>query len=354
MKLTKHALTLAALFLSAGLVHAELVRNLVSNKGGWTVNSVENEKGKVVFSEMIRTYETKQEVHLRVSFDGKNFHIDSSADWSNIPDAKSHSAEYKIDSAGNDSAWTGKAKVIEEADGMTWLRITEPNEPGAGDGISNAKKLFIYVGEIGSSVEWSFDLKGSNAAYKTMIDSFLNADAAAEEQPEADSPAKPSKGASKGKLVEHEYARPGDWGVHYFTHENGKFAYAGMIRGFDDGSMIRISTDDTHLHVDTMGDWEKLKGAPKDDSGNLVVTLASDESPGDDSLKYEGKIINDEGDKWLRISHSHDEPGGLADGFRNSKSLRLKFAGSKYWSFNLKGSHAANEKVLECIEKFRK
>ena len=44
----------------------------------------------------------------------------------------------------------------------------------------------------------------------------------------------------------------------------------------------------------------------------------------------------------------------LADGFRNSKSLRLKFAASKYWSFNLKGSHAADQKVLECIEKFKK
>jgi hypothetical protein len=344
----------SALFLSVGLIHAELVRTLVSDKGGWTVNSVANEKGKVVFSEMIRTYETKQEVHLRFSFDGKSFHLDSCADWSDIPDAKSHNAEYRLDSAGNESAWQGKAKVIEEADGMSWLRITEPNEPGAGDGISNAKKLLIYVGDVGSSVEWSFDLKGSNAAYKVMVDTFLNADAPAEEKPEAGSPAKPRKGASAGKLIEHEYARPGDWGVHYFTHGNGKFAYAGMIRGFDDGSMIRISTDDTHLHVDAMGDWDQLKGAPKDASGNIVVTLASDESPGDNSLKYKGKVINDEGDKWLRISHPHDEPGGLADGYRNSESLRLKFAGSKFWSFNLKGSHAANAKMDECVEKFKK
>lgn len=36
----------------------------------------------------------------------------------------------------------------------------------------NPKKLYIYVGDIGSSVEWAFDLKGSNAAYKAMIDSF--------------------------------------------------------------------------------------------------------------------------------------------------------------------------------------
>jgi hypothetical protein len=267
----KFIATFSSLLLSAGLIHAELVRTLVSDKGGWTVNSVANEKGKVVFSEMIRTYETKQEVHLRVCFDGEKFHIDSCADWSEIPDAKSHNAEYKIDSAGNDTAWKGKAKVIEEEDGLSWLRITEPNEPGVGDGISNAKKIFIYVGDIGSSVEWSFDLKGSNAAYKAMVDSFLTADASAAVKPEANSPAKPSKAATTGKLIEHEYARPGDWGVHYFTHANGKFAYAGMIRGFDDGSMIRISTDDTHLHVDASGDWDKLKGAPKDADGNIVV-----------------------------------------------------------------------------------
>jgi hypothetical protein len=350
----KFITTFAALFLSVGLIHAELARTLVSDKGGWTVNSVANEKGKVVFSEMIRTYETKQEVHLRISFDGKNFHIDSSADWSEIPEMKTHATEYKIDSAENESAWKGKAKVIEEEDGMSWLRITEPNEPGTGDGIANAKKLIIYIGDVEESVVWTFDLKGSNAAYKAMVESFLTEDATAEEDPKTDSPAKPSKGASAGKLIEHEYARPGDWGVHYYTHPNGKFAYAGMIRGFDDGSMIRISTDDTHLHVDASGDWDQLKGAPKDDEGNIIVTLASDESPSDDSLKYNGKVINDEGDKWLRISHPHDEPGGLADGYRNSKTLRLKFAGSKFWSFNLKGSHAADAKVTECIEKFKK
>ena len=351
MKRTKFTLSFAALLLSASFLHAELIRTEISQKAGWTVNSVADDDGKVVRTEMVRTYDGKQEVHLRISFDGENFHIDSSADWSEIPDAKSHAAEYRIDSAANESAWNGKAKVIKEADGMTWLRITEPNEPGVGDGISNGKKLFIYVGAIGESVEWNFDLKGSNAAYKTMVDRFLNAESETEERTPS-----PCTGKSShfNKLTEHDYARPGDWAVHYFTDKRGKFACASMIRYYDNGTMLRVSRDNTHLHVDARGDWNLLKGASKDISGNIVVTLASDASPDDDSLKYEGTVIDEGGDKWLRISQSYEEPGGLADVYRNSESLRLKFTKTKYWSFNLKGSHAADVKMDECIAKYKK
>ena len=205
-------------------------------------------------------------------------------------------------------------------------------------------------GAIGASVERNFDLKGSNAAYETMIDRFLNAESETEERTPS-----PCTGKSShfNKLTEHDYARPGAWAVHYFTDKRGKFACVSMIRFYDNGTMLRVSRDDTHLHVDARGDWNLLKGASKDRSGNIVVTLASDDSPDDDSLKYEGTVIEEGGDKWLRISQSFEEPGGLADIYRNSESLRLKFTQTKYWSFNLKGSHAADVKMDECIAKYR-
>ena len=352
MQLTKLILTFSALALSAGLLQADLTRTEVATKGGWIVHSVADENGDVVRSEMLRTYDTKQEMHLRISFDGQNFHLDSSSDWSQIPNAKSHAAEYRIDSAANESAWKGKAKVIEEADGMTWLRITEPNEPGVGDGISNAKKLLIYVGEVGESVEWTFDLKGSNAAYKAMVDSFMNAGAKPKGTTER---AGAGKTGAVGQLIEHEYARPGDWAVHYYTDQKGRYVKTSMIRFYEgNGKVIRVTSEKTQMHVDAMGDWSKLDGIPLNNEGKIEVTLASDESPGDNSLKYDGTIINDEGDKWLRLTQSFDEPGGLADGYRNSSSLRLKFSKTKYWSFDLKGSHAADTKMYECMEKYQK
>ena len=111
--------------------------------------------------------------------------------------------------------------------------------------------------------------------------------------------------------------------------------------------------DATHFHLDTLSDLKKLAGAAKDKStGNLKVAIASDEEPDDDSLGYEGTVIDEEGDKWLRISQSYEEPGGLEDGIRNAESLRLKFGNSKFWSFNLKGSNAARKKLDECFDKF--
>jgi len=205
-------------------------------------------------------------------------------------------------------------------------------------------------GVIGESVERNFDLKGSNAAYEAMIDRFLIAESESEER--TPSPCT-GKSSHLNKLTEHDYARPGGWAVHYFTDKRGKFACASMIRFYDNGTMLRVSRDDTHLHVDARGDWNLLKGASKDRSGNIVVTLASDDSPDDDSLKYEGTVIDEGGDKWLRISQSYEEPGGLADIYRNSESLRLKFTKTKYWSFNLKGSHAADVKMDECIAKYK-
>lgn len=360
MKLTGITLTLASLVLSASLLRADPTRTEFSKKGEWTVNSLADKKGNFVGAEMLRTYHTKQEVHLRIGFDGENFHIDSSADWSEIPDAKSHEAEYRIDSAGNESAWKGKAKVIEEADGMTWLRITEPNQPGVGDGIANAKKLLIYVGPQGESVEWNFDLKQSNAAYKDMLKCFgENAEPGEmEEEGKAKSEAMrkldEEKAAKGAELVEHDYARPGDWAVHYFTDSEDKYVQASMIRYYDGGSILRMTMDATHFHVDMQADWKAL-GAEKSKVGakmpvSVFLSSQADLEPG----KETATVIDDEGDKWLRISQSFEVPSGMQDGVRNGDELNIVFSPKAKWTFDLKGSHAAWQKVDECVEKFKK
>jgi hypothetical protein len=57
----KATLTFAALLLSTSLLHAGLTRTEVSQKGDWTVNPVTSNKGKLVHSGMMRTFNGKQE-----------------------------------------------------------------------------------------------------------------------------------------------------------------------------------------------------------------------------------------------------------------------------------------------------
>lgn len=341
----KLALTFAALLLSTSLLPADLTRTEISIEGAWTLNAVKDDEDHFIQSEMVRTFDGKHEIHLRIGFDGGNFQIDSSGDWSDVPDARSHKAEYRINDAGGVPAWKGKATVMEDADGMSWLRITEPNEPGVGDVIANGEKLIITVGTGAKAVEWVFDLKGSNAAFKAMVDQYFKG-------------AKPAKTADSGKTVqpsENDYARLEDWTIHYYTDSKGKFVSASMIRFYDNGDMMRLTRDATHFHLDTLADMKKLAGAAKDKAtGNLTVAIGSDEPPDDDSQTREGSVIDEGGDKWLRISQSYEEPGGLEDGIRNSKTLHLKFSNSKMWSFDLKGSHAARKKLDECFDKFSK
>ena len=257
-------------------------------------------------------------------------------------------------------------KIIEESDGMTRLRISEANEPGVGDGIANAKSLIICVGPIGSSVEWNFDLKRSNAAYKDMLKCFEakpesgeteeEAEAKSEamrEQDEAKAAEEGAEGEEKGEeLVEHEYARPGDWGVHWYS--GGKadgFVQASMIRYYDDESILRMTMDATHFHIDMKADWKAL-GAGKSKTGTkMQVPVYLSEQAGLEPSKQNATVIDDEGDKWLRISQSFEEPSGMQDAVRNGQKLNIVFPTKAKWSFDLKGSHAAWQKVDECLEK---
>lgn len=360
MKLTRLSLTLASFVLSVGLLRADLTRTEFGKKGDWTISWITDKDGLFVRSEMQRTYTAKQEVHLRISFDGENHYIDSTADWSDIPDAKSHVAEMRIDSAASEPAWQGKAKVLDDEDGMSWLRITQPGQPEDGDGLADAKKLFIYVGPVGEAVEWNFDLKQGNAAYKDMIKCYHEhaETPETEEEGKAKSDAVRKTGGGKAagakeaaELTEHEYTRLPEWTVHYFTDADGKYVQGSIIRFYEDTSMLRWTADATHFHLDLAGDWNQMKGAKKDKAGNISASLTSDEDPDNEDFVIVGKVIDDEGDKWLRFSQSYEEPGGMEDGVRNAKNLRIRFGDGKFWSFDLKGSHAARQKLEECEKK---
>ena len=336
--------SLALLILSTSLLRADLTRTEVSKTGEWTVNACKDAEGKFIHTEMVRTYDGKQEVHLRIIFNGDAFHIDSSADWSQLPDAKSYAAEYRINTPTGEPGWKGKATVIEEADGQPWLRITEPNEPGVGDGVANADKIFIKMGKV----QWAFDLKGSNRAYKAMIDSYM----AQESTKQASGNPALKQDTAATELIEHDYARPGDWGVHYFTDSKGKFVQASMIRYYDNDQMLRLTIDDKNTHLDVSGNWAKLDAATGGKKTGIPLQLATE--PNDDGIDENASIIDDEGDKWLRITQSPADPGGMTDGVRNGKMIILKVKTKALWTFDLTGSHAAWQKVDECLAKFRK
>ena len=203
----------------------------------------------------------------------------------------------------------------------------------------------IKVGTGAKAVEWVFDLKGSNGAFKVMVDQYFKS-------------TKPAKTAVSGRTAqpsEHDYAKLEDWTVHYCTNSKVKFVSTSMIRFYDNSDILRLTSDATHFHLNTMADLKKLAGAAKDKStGNITVAIGSDEAPDNDSLTCQRSVIDEGGDKWLRISQSYEEPGGLDDGIRNAKTLQLKFSNSKIWSFDLKGSHAARKKLDECFYKFMK
>lgn len=269
--------------------------------------------------------------------------------------------------------------------------------------VNSCGEFFINVGPEGKEVVWEFDLKGGNAAFKAMTECYTGAEeepaagekiseeeakalmeqeepaageeiseeeakalveqeepAAGEEISEEEAKAlveqeEPAAAGDEEPLIEHEYARPGDWGVHWFTKgKSDAFAQASMIRYYDDASMLRMTIDATHFHIDVAADWAVL-GTTKWKKGTKVkvsVQLAeqADLEPG----KEIAILVDDEGDKWLRISQPLDEPSGMQDAVRNGKKMHIVFPSKAKWTFDLKGSHAAWQKVDECMEKHNK
>lgn len=354
----KSSLTLAALILSAALLQAGIQRETLSTQGDWTISTCTLD-GKAFGAEMLRTYSNKHEFHLRLRSDTNGIFLEVTKDWEHISEDKTQSVELRINATEGEPLWSGKGKVVNDDDGLTWIRVdlakssqgdlTESVLTGMMEG---GKQLNVTIGNsAGNLTEWEFDLKGSKAAYHAVFDEFQKIGESPAAPAKKEAPAPTTAEPGRGKLMEHEYARPGDWGVHWYTTPKGKFASASMIRYYDNGQMLRMSIDDDNFHVDVAGDWKGPENSEGKKGNAVPLYVVLDEKDDGLGLNLTGKIINDEGDKWLRVSHSREETGGLEDLIRNGKKLHIVFSAESKWTFDLKGSHAAWQKVDECLEK---
>lgn len=350
-------LPLLSLMLSSSLLWAEIQRKTLSTKGDWTIIAC-TENGKPAGAEMRRTYDGKHEFHLRIHTDDSGVYLDSTKDWSSVSESKTQAAELRVNSVEGDPVWAGSAKVITDPDGLPWLRlplgksaegdVTERVLTSIMDG---GKKLYFSVGK---DTEWEFDFKGGKAAYDVMFNHIQNGSDAktAAAAPAATSPPKKSEPVGRTpESVEHEYARPGDWAVHYYTSRQNKWVSSSMIRFFDNGSMLRMSIDKARFNIDLAGDWKAPETAEGKKGNSVPVYIVLDEKDDGNGLNETATIINDEGDKWLRLSQPLDEPSGLQDIVRNAKKMHVIFSTEAKWTSDLKGSNAAWQKVEETVGK---
>lgn len=175
--------------------------------------------------------------------------------------------------------------------------------------------------------------------------------ALADIQPRATSQISAAKPAER---VEHDYTWLEDWTIHYFTDSKGAFHSASMIRPYD-GGYLRLSVDATHYHLDTSGDWkiiEKALAGTKDAS--LKIKLAGAKQAASEDRDAIAQVIDDEGDRWLRISQPLGQSGGMQDILKNGQAIHLTFANGATWDFDLTGNHAAWKKLQECLAKHQK
>ncbi len=143
------------------------IEHKVAVKGGWTVSYFTGKDGKFQFARMLKTYD-KHETKLRLSLSKGLLTIDASGDFSNI-NTKAEITPAKIYIDSPDVAHQHNAVYMEEANGEPWMSITQPtDEPGIEDGFANGKAMFIKLGKV----TWKYDLTGTNAAYKAMVDAF--------------------------------------------------------------------------------------------------------------------------------------------------------------------------------------
>ena len=350
-------LTLTALILAVGLLRADIVRNEIATKGDWTIASF-TENGKPAGAEMLRTFPSKHEVHLRLRLakDG-SVQLDAMNSELGLGDAKTQPTELRVDHLDAKPLWSGNGTAVEDADGLGWLRI---NLGKGGDGevtesvlkamMEGGKTLNLAIGIGKNATKWKFDLTGTKAAYNAMWDANQKATDDAEHKDKNSAGA--GADALASGLVEHEYARPGDWAVHYYTKGPKKLASASMIRFFDNTSTLRMSIDATHFHLDVAGDRKAIETAAGKKGKAVPVSIVLSELDDGNGLSENANLIDDEGDKWLRISQPLDEPGGLQDLIRNGKRMQIIFSKNAKWSFDLKGSLAAWQKVDECLKKF--
>lgn len=350
----KRTVPILALILSSSLLQAEIQRKTLSTKGDWTIIAC-TENGKPAGTEMRRTYDGKHEFHLRLHTDDSGVYLDATRDWSAVSESKTQTAELRVNTAEGDPLWTGSGRVITDPDGLPWLRIAL-EKSAEGDVtervltalMENGKKVFLSVGK---DTEWEFDFKGGKAAYDVMYEHIQNGSPAKPPAVPAAAAKKPSPAGRTPESREHEYALPGDWAVHYYTSRQNKWVSSSMIRFFDNGSMLRMSIDEKQFNIDLSADWKAPETSENKKGNGMPVYIVLDEKDDGSGLNMKATIINDEGDKWLRLSQPFDQPGGLQDIVRNAKKMHVIFSTEGKWTFDLKGSNAAWQKVEETVGK---
>lgn len=171
--------------LLTSLARAEIQRTEIAQRGGWTINAC-NENGKPRGAEMWRTYDAKQEVHLRVRTNQEGVFIDASGDWSDLPNAKTQAAEIRINSSRGTPLWAGEAKVVKDDDGLPWLRanLSKSAEGDVTECVLEAmmergETLSVSIGKKPQAALWNFDLSGAKAAYDAMWEYLQESGAAA-------------------------------------------------------------------------------------------------------------------------------------------------------------------------------
>jgi len=174
----------ANLLLFAWIAQADLQRTEVTTTNDWVVNACE-ENGKPHGAEIWRTYSGKNEVHLRLRSNQEGVFIDATADWSKISPAKSQAVEIRVNSAKGKPIWSGDGKVIEDADGLSWVSVNL-EKSATGDMteavleamMEKGKTLYVSIGKK-DPTQWNFGLGGIKAAYDAMWEYLQKTGAAA-------------------------------------------------------------------------------------------------------------------------------------------------------------------------------
>jgi hypothetical protein len=149
-------------------------RKEIATRGEWSISTCKV-NGRDRGAEMCRTYNAKQEVHLRLRVDQGGVFLQAAGDWSALSQAATQRAEFRLNSAKGAPLWVGTARVIKDDDGLPWLSL-DLGKSVDGDAtervleamMERGKVAFIEVGKAPDQAEWSFDLKGAKEAYDAM------------------------------------------------------------------------------------------------------------------------------------------------------------------------------------------
>lgn len=160
-------------------------RKEIATRGDWSISACKV-NGRDRGAEMCRTYNAKQEVHLRLRVDQDGVFLQASGDWSALSQSATQRAELRLNSAKGAPLWVGTARVVKDDDGLPWLSL-DLGKSANGDTtelvleamMEQGKVAFIQVGKPPAQAQWSYDLKGAKAAYNVMWEYLQESGAAA-------------------------------------------------------------------------------------------------------------------------------------------------------------------------------